>query len=53
MSKEYNIQDLLQREVFVKETKVGVIVGERHHPNESRVASMRLEVLPEIAEEYM
>lgn len=53
MSKEYNIQDLLQREVFVKDTKVGVIVGERHHPNESRVASMRLEVLPEIAEEYM
>jgi hypothetical protein len=53
MIKEYNIQDLLQREVFVKETKVGVIVGERHHPNENRVASMRLEVLPEIAEEYM
>lgn len=53
MIKEYNIQDLLQRDVFVKDTKVGVIVGERHHPNECRVTSMRLEVLPEIAEEYM
>lgn len=50
---DYNIQDLLQREVYVKETKVGVIVGERHHPNETRVQSMRLQVLPEIAEEYM
>ncbi|MBK29128.1 MAG: hypothetical protein CMB49_00220 [Euryarchaeota archaeon] len=50
---EYSIQDLLQREVFVNQTKVGVIVGERHHPNEARVQSMRIQVIPEIAEEYM
>ncbi len=50
---EYNIQDLLQREVYVNETKVGVIVGERHHPNEARVQSMRLHVEGGVAEEFM
>lgn len=50
---EHSIQDLLDREVFVNQTKVGVIVGERHHPNEARVQSMRLRVDPGIAEEYM
>jgi len=50
---DYSIQDLLQREVYVNQTKVGVIVGERHHPNEARVQSMRIQVEPSIAEEYM
>lgn len=50
---EYDIQDLLQREVYVNDTKVGVIVGERHHPNEARVQSMRLHVEGDVAEEYM
>jgi len=50
---EYNIQDLLQREVYVNDTKVGIIVGERHHPNEARVQSMRLHVEGEVAEEFM
>ena len=50
---EYSIQELLQRDVYVNQTKVGVIVGERHHPNEERVQSMRIQVLPEVAEEYM
>ena len=50
---EFSIQDLLQREVYVNQTKVGVIVGERHHPNEARVKSMRIQVEPEVAEEYM
>jgi len=50
---EYDIQDLLQREVYVNDTKVGVIVGERHHPNEARVQSMRLHVEGEVAEEFM
>ena len=50
---DYSIQDLLQREVYVNQTKVGVIVGERHHPNEARVQSMRIQVEPGIAEEYM
>lgn len=52
-NRDYDIQDLLQREVYVNQTMVGIIVGERHHPNEARVQSMRLQVLPEIAEEYM
>ncbi|MEL0313324.1 MAG: hypothetical protein VXA43_08035, partial [Candidatus Poseidoniales archaeon] len=34
-------------------TKVGTIVGERHHPNEARVKSMRIQVVPDVADEYM
>ena len=41
---EYDVQELLQRDVYVNDTKVGVIVGERHHPNEARVRSMRIMV---------
>ena len=50
---EYDIQELLQRDVYVNDKKVGTIVGERHHPNESRVRSMRIMVDPNIAEDYM
>jgi sporulation protein YlmC with PRC-barrel domain len=50
---EYDIQELLQRDVYVNDKKVGTIVGERHHPNESRVQSMRIMVLPDVAEDYM
>jgi hypothetical protein len=49
----FRIQELLQREVFVNQTRVGVIVGERYHPNEDRVLSMRLLVEPGVADEYM
>ena len=49
----YRIQELLQREVYVGENYVGTIVGERYHPNEERVQSMRLQVEPDVAEEYM
>ena len=49
----FMIQELLQREVFVKQTRVGVIVGERFHPNEERVQSLRLQVDSEIADEFM
>ena len=49
----FRIQELLQREVFVNQTRVGVIVGERYHPNEDRVQSMRLLVEPGVAGEYM
>jgi len=49
----YRIQELLQREVYVGENLVGTIVGERYHPNEDRVRSMRLQVAPDVAEEYM
>jgi rRNA processing protein Gar1 len=50
---EFDIQELLQRDVYVNEKKVGTIVGERHHPNEARVQSMRIQVAPEVADEYM
>ena len=50
---EYNIQELLQRDVYVNDVKVGTIVGERHHPNVSRVQSMRIRVEEDIQDEYM
>ena len=49
----YRIQELLQREVYVGENLVGTIVGERYHPNEDRVRSMRIQGKPNVAEEYM
>ena len=49
----YRIQELLQREVYVGSNLVGTIVGERYHPNEDRVRSMRLQVTPNVADEYM
>ena len=49
----YRIQELLQREVYVGENLVGTSVGERYHPNEDRVRSMRIQVQPDVAEEYM
>jgi len=50
---EFDIQELLQRDVYVNEKKVGTIVGERHHPNEARVQSMRLMVETDVQDEYM
>ena len=50
---DYDIQELLQRDVYVNEKLVGTIVGERHHPNEARVKSMRIQVAPDVADEYM
>ncbi len=50
---DYDIQELLQRDVYVNDTKVGTIVGERHHPNEARVRSMRIMVEPGVADEFM
>lgn len=50
---KYDIQELLQRDVYVNDKKVGTIVGERQHPNEARVQSMRIQVDSEIAGEYM
>jgi len=51
--KEYNIQELVHRDVYVNDKKVGTIVGERHHPNEARVQSMRIQVETDVADEYM
>ena len=47
------IQELLQREVYVNQQRVGVIVGERYHPNDARVQSMRIQVDDDVADEYM
>ncbi|MEE2747753.1 MAG: hypothetical protein VX320_04770 [Candidatus Thermoplasmatota archaeon] len=49
----YRIQELLQRDVYVGDNLVGTIVGERYHPNEDRVRSMRIQVKPNVADEYM
>ncbi|MCS5533932.1 MAG: hypothetical protein NZ736_06725 [Candidatus Poseidoniaceae archaeon] len=49
----YDIQELIQRDVYVNDKKVGTIVGERHHPNEARVQSMRIQVDSDVAGEYM
>ena len=51
--KEYNIQELVHRDVYVNDKKVGTIVGERHHPNEARVQSMRIQVESDVADECM
>jgi sporulation protein YlmC with PRC-barrel domain len=53
LSEEYRIQELLEREVYVGETRVGVITGERFHPRDELVRSMRIRVEDGIAEEYM
>ena len=53
MSDEYRIQELLQRDVYVGDTRVGVITGERFHPRDELVQSMRIKVEGEVAEEYM
>ena len=50
---KYDIQELLGRDVYVNDKKVGNIVGERHHPNEARVRSMRLQVESDVADEFM
>ena len=50
---DYHIQELMQRDVYVKDTKVGTIIGERHHPNESRVRSVRMLVETDVAGEFM
>jgi len=53
VSEEYRIQELLEREVYVGETRVGVITGERFHPRDELVRSMRIQVEDAVAEEYM
>ncbi|PXF23994.1 MAG: hypothetical protein CXX71_01080 [Methanobacteriota archaeon] len=49
----FRIGELVDRKVFVQKKHVGTIVGERYHPNEERVSSMRIQVAPDVAEEFM
>ena len=53
MNDDYRIQELLQRDVYVGDKFVGVITGERFHPRDECVQSLRLQVVPGIAEEFM
>jgi|TARA_B100001029_G_scaffold179574_1_gene189617 hypothetical protein len=53
MNDDYRIQELLQRDVYVGDTFVGVITGERFHPRDECVQSLRIKVVPGVAEEYM
>ena len=49
----FRIGELVDRKVYVQKKHVGTIVGERYHPNEERVSSMRIQVAPDVAEEFM
>ena len=53
MVEDYEIQELIRREVYVGEKLVGVIVGERFHPRDEFVRSMRIEVDDGVASEFM
>jgi hypothetical protein len=53
MSEEIRIQELLQRDVYVGETLVGTITGERFHPRDECVQSVRIQVTDDVAGEYM
>ena len=53
MNEEYRIQELIQREVYVGDKLVGIITGERFNPSDDYVKSMRLQVVDNIANEYM
>ncbi len=53
MVDDYGIQELMQREVYIGEKLVGTVVGERFHPRDELVQSMRIEVSPEVAQQYM
>ena len=53
MNDEIRIQELLQRDVYVGETLVGTITGERFHPRDECVQSVRIQVTDDVAGEYM
>lgn len=53
MNEEIRIQELLQRDVYVGETLVGTITGERFHPRDECVQSVRIQVTDDVAGEYM
>ena len=53
MVEDYEIQEIIDREVYVGEKQVGVVVGERFHPRDEFVKSLRIKVEDEVADEYM
>ncbi|RAH07229.1 MAG: hypothetical protein CMA00_000515 [Methanobacteriota archaeon] len=53
MVEDYEIQEIIHREVYVGEKQVGVVVGERFHPRDEFVKSLRIKVEDEVADEFM
>jgi sporulation protein YlmC with PRC-barrel domain len=53
MVEDYEIQEMIHRDVYVGEKHVGVVVGERFHPRDEFVRSLRIKVEDEVASEFM
>ena len=53
MSEELAIEQLIDREVFVEGKLVGVIKGQRFSPRKEHVKSLRIDVVSDVAQEYM
>ncbi|DAC27008.1 MAG TPA: hypothetical protein HA330_01945 [Candidatus Thalassarchaeaceae archaeon] len=53
MADEYKIEQLIDREVYVGGKLVGTVRGQRFNPRPDHVRSLRLDVMPEVADEYM
>ena len=53
MSEELAIEQLIDREVFVGGKLVGIIKGQRFSPRKEHVKSLRIDVVTDVAEEYM
>ena len=47
------IEQLIDREVYVGGKLVGTVRGQRFNPRPDHVRSLRLDVMPEVADEYM
>ena len=50
---ELDVSDLLQRPIYINDQLVGVIKGERNHPNTDRLRTLRVDVEDNIALKYM
>ena len=53
MVEDYEIQEMIHRDVYVGDKHVGVVVGERFHPRDEFVKSLRIKVEGEVASEFM
>ena len=53
MVEDYEIQEMIHRDVYVGEKHVGVVVGERFHPRDEFVKSLRIKVEGQVASEFM
>jgi hypothetical protein len=53
MSEELAIEQLIDREVFVGGKLVGIIKGQRFSPRKEHVKSLRIDVVSDVAQEYM